>query len=65
MARRRGKRVQTRPDWERVRDGILKTLLEEKFKPGSVLAEKLMATDEDILKRGREETPALGTSLLQ
>lgn len=43
-AKRRGRRVTLRPQWDRDRVAVMRDLLRVKFAPGSELAERLKAT---------------------
>jgi len=51
-AKRRGRRVEQRPDWMDVRLEVMEGLLRQKFAPGGELAEKLKATGEAELIEG-------------
>lgn len=51
-AKRAGRRVQLRPDWEDVKVGIMTDIVRAKFAPGSGLAEKLLATGDAKLVEG-------------
>lgn len=44
-----GRKITIRPDWDAVKKQIMAELLAKKFAPHSPLAEKLLATGEDIL----------------
>lgn len=43
-AKRRGRRIELRPDWEDVKGDMMATLLARKFAPGTAMSEKLSAT---------------------
>jgi ribA/ribD-fused uncharacterized protein len=51
-AKKLGSKVDLRSDWERVKVGIMRTLLREKFKPRSDLAKKLQTTGQVQLIEG-------------
>jgi ribA/ribD-fused uncharacterized protein len=44
QAKKAGRSVPMRPDWDSVKVEVMRSLLQQKFSPGSVLAEKLVAT---------------------
>lgn len=50
-AKRAGRRVNLRKDWEEVKDGIMYDILKEKFK-NPELKEKLLATGNEYLEEG-------------
>lgn len=50
-AKRLGKRVHLRPDWENIKVGVMKSLLEQKFED-PVLAQQLIDTDPHELVEG-------------
>jgi ribA/ribD-fused uncharacterized protein len=52
QAKQLGRKVMLRPDWSYLRLNVMRRLLELKFAPGSELAEKLLATGEEILVEG-------------
>lgn len=52
LAKKEGRRVKLRPNWDQLKDGIMLQLLRLKFAPGSVLAEKLLATGDAELIEG-------------
>lgn len=52
QAKRASRALPLRPDWEVVKDGIMRSLLEQKFKSGSELAEKLIETHPQELIEG-------------
>lgn len=49
-AKRNGQKPGARSDWDQVKLGIMEQLLRLKFRPGSVLATKLLATNGDIVE---------------
>ncbi len=51
-AKRLGRMVPLRPDWERVKIDIMRSLLAQKFAPGSELEQKLVATQPEELIEG-------------
>lgn len=51
-ARRRGRHVRLRPGWNNERCAVMKGLLRQKFKPGSVLAGMLLQTGDQKLCEG-------------
>jgi ribA/ribD-fused uncharacterized protein len=51
-AKRRGRQVNLRLDWEQVKDGVMLDLLRVKFAPGSKLALQLMSTRGLVLEEG-------------
>jgi ribA/ribD-fused uncharacterized protein len=51
-AKRRGRRVTLRSDWEQVKDDVMLGLLRAKFAPGSKLARQLMSTRGLVLEEG-------------
>lgn len=53
-AKRIGRRCQMRQDWEVIKDQIMLDILRQKFAPGTVLAEKLDKTGDDILVEGND-----------
>jgi len=50
QAKKAGKLISVRPDWERVKVPIMKELLELKFAKGSPLANRLIAIQEEIVE---------------
>ena len=50
-AKRAGRRVNLRSDWEKVKDGIMYDILKEKFKDPELKA-KLLATGDEYLEEG-------------
>lgn len=52
MAKRKGRRVSLRPDWETVKDGIMEEVVRAKFEQHPELAEKLAATGDAPLMEG-------------
>lgn len=51
-AKKLGKRCPIREDWEDVKVSVMFDLLKKKFAPGSLLAEKLLATGDAVLEEG-------------
>lgn len=51
-AKAMGRKVQLRSDWDAVKDGAMYRVLEQKFAPGTQLAEKLMDTSPAYLIEG-------------
>ena len=51
-AKRAGRRVALRPDWERVKDQLMLDIVREKFAQNPDLAEKLLATGDAELVEG-------------
>lgn len=51
-AKRRGRNVKLRPDWEEVKMGIMKKGLKAKFTQNSLLRQKLLETGEKLLEEG-------------
>lgn len=51
-AKRRGRQVALRPDWEEIKDEVMLRLLRLKFKPGSGEAAYLLSTDNAELIEG-------------
>jgi ribA/ribD-fused uncharacterized protein len=52
QAKRLGKHVTLRPDWEAVKLRVMEDLLRQKFPLGSALAEQLLATGDAVLEEG-------------
>ena len=50
-AKRLGRRVKLRPDWERIKDGVMRSLLEAKF-AAPALRDALLATGDAVLVEG-------------
>jgi ribA/ribD-fused uncharacterized protein len=48
-AKRLGRSVSLRPDWDAVRIDVMRTLQREKFKPGSDLSQRLLDTGDAVL----------------
>jgi ribA/ribD-fused uncharacterized protein len=44
-AKRRGRRVSLRSDWDEIRDSVMRALLAQKFRTDSALGQRLLATD--------------------
>ncbi|MGN1018937.1 MAG: NADAR family protein [Aristaeellaceae bacterium] len=51
-AKKRGRRVQLRPDWEAVKVGIMEELVRAKFTQHDDLKQKLLATGDAVLEEG-------------
>ena len=51
-AKRLGRKVELRPDWEIIKIDVMRFILKHKFSEGSILAEKLLATGESKLVEG-------------
>lgn len=52
IAKRTGKSIQMREEWDAVREDVMRAGLEHKFAPGSELAKKLVATGDEYLQEG-------------
>jgi ribA/ribD-fused uncharacterized protein len=52
IAKRAGRKVTLRSDWEQVKLDVMLELLRQKFAPGGVLAKKLLATGEALIEEG-------------
>lgn len=52
LAKKMGRKVQLREDWEEVKEAKMILVLEAKFAPGSKLAELLLETDSEELVEG-------------
>lgn len=52
MAKKYGRHVLLRPDWEQAKLSVMEDLLRQKFAPGSALADKLLATGDEELIEG-------------
>jgi ribA/ribD-fused uncharacterized protein len=52
QAKRLGRRMPLRPDWERVKQDVMASLLRQKFAPGTGLADQLLATGYEGLIEG-------------
>lgn len=52
LAKRMGRAVLLRPDWEEVKIPVMRSVLERKFRDGNVLAGKLIATRDHLLIEG-------------
>jgi len=52
IAKKLGRHLDIRADWDEVRDGVMRDLLKQKFAPGTALAEQLLATGRWILVEG-------------
>ena len=53
-AKRKGRRVKLRPDWESVKVGIMEEIVYAKFTQNEELKEKLLATGDMILEEGND-----------
>lgn len=51
-AKRLGRRIELRPDWEQVKDGIMFDIVLTKFSSDEYLAYKLLETGEEVLMEG-------------
>lgn len=51
-AKRLGRHVELRPDWEQVKDGIMFNIVLTKFSSDEYLAYKLLKTGEEVLMEG-------------
>ena len=51
-AKRLGRRVELRPDWEQVKDSIMYNIVLTKFSSDEYLAYKLLKTGEEVLMEG-------------
>lgn len=49
-AKRAGKRVELRPDWEEIKLDVMESALRYKFQPGTKWHERLMQDDEEIVE---------------
>jgi ribA/ribD-fused uncharacterized protein len=54
LAKRLGRRVALRPDWEQVKEGVMGDLLAIKFAPRTVMADGLLDTGERVLVEGND-----------
>ena len=52
IAKKRGKKVTLRKDWDSVRISVMREILTEKFKVGTTLAQQLIATGNAKLEEG-------------
>ena len=52
MAKRKGRRVSLRSDWEQVKDDIMYQVVKAKFEQNDELKEKLLATENQMLVEG-------------
>ena len=52
MAKKKGRYVVLRPNWEEVKVGIMATIIRLKFKQNPMLLEKLIATGKEMLIEG-------------
>lgn len=52
LAKKAGRVVTLRPEWEEVKIAVMFFLLLRKFEPGSILAERLLATGDAYLEEG-------------
>lgn len=53
-AKRRGNEITLRRDWERIKDGVMYTLVRDKFTKSPVLRKKLLATGDAHLEEGND-----------
>jgi hypothetical protein len=53
-AKRMGRKIKMRNDWESIKESIMNVLLAHKFYPGTDLANKLLATGEEELIEGND-----------
>lgn len=53
-AKRKGRRVKLRPDWESVKVGIMEEIVYAKFTQNQNLREKLIATGDALLEEGND-----------
>lgn len=51
-SKKRGRRVQLRPDWEQVKVGIMEEIVREKFTQNEDLRAMLLATGDAVLEEG-------------
>ena len=51
-AKRKGRHVSLRPDWEKTKDQVMYEIVKNKFTNNSDLQEKLLATDNAVLTEG-------------
>ena len=54
IAKKRGRGVTIRKDWDSVKISVMKEILMDKFKAGSVLAQQLIATGNAKLEEGND-----------
>ena len=54
MAKRLGRNVELRDDWYAIRDQVMLDLVRQKFRPGTMLADQLLATGDVILVEGNK-----------
>lgn len=52
--KRYGRGIALRPDWDDVKVEIMRSLLQQKFTPGTALAERLIATGSRLLVEGND-----------
>lgn len=52
IAKRRGKNVELRNDWEDIKDGIMYQVVKLKFEQNNDLKEKLIATKDEYIEEG-------------
>lgn len=52
QAKRRGRAIPLRPDWEEIKDDVMLTGLRRKFAPGTELAGLLLDTGDEYLEEG-------------
>jgi ribA/ribD-fused uncharacterized protein len=53
-AKRTGRQIQIRPDWNDIRERVMWFLLMQKFAPGTELAQRLLATGDQQLIEGNQ-----------
>ena len=53
-AKRMGRKIEMRPDFEKIKLEVMKKCLREKFKEGSHLADKLLSTGDSLLVEGND-----------
>lgn len=53
-AKRAGRRVQLRKDWEKIKNSVMTDIVKAKFEQNSNLAEKLLATGDACLEEGND-----------
>lgn len=54
QAKRLGRKIEMRPDWNNVRLGVMRDLVLQKFRNHAELQEKLLATDDATLVKGNQ-----------
>lgn len=53
-AKRAGRRVKLRPDWEEVKDDLMYQIVKAKFEQNKDLKDKLLATGDEYLQEGND-----------